>query len=157
MKNLLKISCVLAIALFVSMSVKAADPAGTITVTCVKTLSIDLTDAGDVALAYDEFGSLDTPSATKPVHIKANVDWTLAISTTSTNFSSVAGKTFGLDKVSYTLGSILTGNLAATGTTETQFGEFSGSIVWNLGALEHQYAGIYTANVTYTLAQVGTN
>lgn len=153
MKTLLKISCLFAIVLFSVMSVKAADPLkvdGTITVTVPEHLAMVIATP-NVGFIYDEFGSTSNLNATTSVVISANVDWKLSVAATSSSFTDGL-KSFGLDKV--TLGGVVTGTLSTTPLTSAVFyGNQTKSIDWTLAALTQQYAGTYTAGITYTLAK----
>jgi hypothetical protein len=152
MKNLLKISCVLAIALFVSMSVNAQvgdTQDGTITTEVVKYLQFGEFDS-DVALIYDEFGTTDKTEAEMIVPINGNVDWKLSLLSTSAKFTTTSGKDFPLSKVWVKgMGAALaTTAISVDGSKTTQQ-----NLVFVLDNLENQYAGSYTANITFTLAE----
>ena len=154
MKTLLKISCVLAIALFVSMSVKAADPVvtGTISTEVVKFLAFDNFSA-DVAFTYNELGSVKSTSAITTVKVKTNVDYKLSLAATSDNFATTSGKTFDLSKVTVKgLGSDAPLSTTAIQVSKT-IADKQTPVTFELAPLGNQYAGSYTANIQYTLSE----
>jgi len=154
MKTLVKISFVIVCALFVSMSVKAADPAktGTITTQVVKYLAFD-NFTSDVALTYDEFGSADVMSAETLVKVKTNVDYKLSLVATSDKFTTSTGKDFALAKVTVKgLGADIALSQSAI-TANKLIGDKETTVTFELADLGNQYAGSYTANIQYTLSE----
>ena len=155
MKTLLKISFVLAFALFVSMSVKASDPeaSGTITTTVVPFLDFD-TFIADVNLIWDEFGNTDVPSITTAVKIKGNVDWTLsllAVDDILTDPSTL--KTLPLSNIAV---ENMSGTALSTTTAITADGVKDikqHDVTFKLADLGNAYAGSYQAAILYTLAE----
>lgn len=155
MKNLLKISCVLAIALFVSMSVKAADPvpqSGSITVNCPAFIDFQLTNP-TVALIYDEFGSTDQMFGSTTVEIKSNILWNFKVASLQKAFTSAVGShSFDVNKITVS-GDFFSGNLKTDAAALTLDGQLrkTGLVTFTLATLENQFAGDYSCALTYTL------
>lgn len=155
MKNLLKISCVLAIALFVSMSVKATDPltsGGNITVNVPAKLELVMNAVTNVAFeqAYDAVA----PTQTTAVQIKSNVNWMFTVATTATNFTPSHPLLAEIDipVSSVTLSGAVAGTLGTAAThIHGSKNMASANITWTLADLGNIYADLYTAPVTFAL------
>lgn len=164
MKNLLKIALVFAIALFVSMSVKAQNASetatGTITVNVIEKMELLITNANPT-FTYDEVtidGDQNVLAFTNTAQIKANVNWTFSVKAAEANFNGPAqAQVLPVSVVKYS--SVLTGGAQRTLTSTSPVG-FDGTgnqavtpISWGLDNLANQFAGSYTVGVSYILAK----
>jgi len=153
MKNLLKISCVLAIVLFVSMNVNAVEPVtggGTITVSVPDQLAITVTGS-TFTLEYAQLAPVSANmTATAAYVIQANVAWDLKIKATLVGEAPATILPF----LKYNAG---TGAVAVTTSSVTAksgiMNQESSNIVWTLENMGNFAAGSYDADITYTLAK----
>jgi hypothetical protein len=150
MKNLLKISCVLAIALFVSMSVKAQEvrsAGGTITVSVPDQLALAVTGE-DFTLSYYQNGTSPNvlTNSAMTYDVNANVAWDLNIKG-SGNPDVMSKLKFGIDGAATI--AITTDDFAAK-VSNMDRNEY---ISWELENLGNFAAGTYPIEVTYTLVK----
>ncbi len=157
MKNLLKISLVLAIALFVAGGVQAQNTTeGTITVNVPEYLELIVTSP-DVDFIYDEFGATDLLVAKSFVEIKANVEWDFEIAAGAKLLTDDDGHSIAIGSVSveHAIGEGLAKTALNTPDLEA---DGSGNspvlpVTWTLADLGNQYAGTYTAPISYFLVK----
>ena len=149
MKTLLKISCVFAFVLFISMSVKAQNTAqsGTITVNVPEKLELILS-AQDVT--FVQTYGVTAPAVTSTVQVKANVDWNFKISTNQRALTTTDGL-HSINCSNILLSGYVTGLLTDYPTMDGTLDLAPATITWTLANLGNQFAGSYTAPVFYTL------
>lgn len=165
MKNLLKISCVLVIALFVSMSVKAQlltpqSTPGTLTVDVPAFMSFSVAPIANfiVPNTNDPSTAVEDLSNTSVVDIKSNVKWTFSLMAEAENLTGRATNPdyFEIGKFTYSgfgLSNVpLTGLDAGVKNGEKNANE---TLTWNLDktGLGNIFADRYTVALTYRLTQ----
>lgn len=166
MKNLLKISCVLAIALFVSMSVNAQlltpqTTPGTLTVDVPAFMSFSVAPIDNFLVKHaNDNNYTEDLTNTSAVDIKSNVKWSFSVKADKENLT---GRTdnpdfFPIGKFSYSGFDVI--NIKLLGydaIVKNGTKNDNGTLTWTLDktGLENIFADRYTVGLTYTLAQTG--
>ncbi|WP_372642550.1 hypothetical protein [Ancylomarina sp.] len=159
MKTLLKISLCFVLCLFVSMSVSAQlqdDEAGTITVTVVKSLAIDV-EAPNASFIYDEHGTTtDVLEKTSIVTVSASCDWNFTVVADAPALVDGVHTPIALDVISYTVDGTTPMPLDMAGVPFPGMLNKTFDVDWNANFtdLGNIYAGIYTVGVTYAVVEL---
>lgn len=157
MKDLLKISLVLAFALFVSMSVKAqttSEVGGTITVNVPAHLEL-MVPTPNVTFVWDEYGATSQQVQNVGVQVKSNVLWKLSVYSLNDNIVHT-------DQVHVIpIGNITINGVVETGTLRNSYAEARillsegnmalSNITFTLAGLGNQFAGVYSCGINYYL------
>ena len=166
MKTLLKISCVLVIALFVSMSVNAQTlgnevTTGDITVNVPAFLKLTVTTP-TVSFIYDEYGVGSSKTMNTWVDIQANIAWKFGVKADAPlyhtgTFSRSANIALSNITYSHTLATAAVVNEVLTTSDNLKDGSMNSqkAITWDLNTttLGNLPAGLYSANLTYKLTE----
>jgi hypothetical protein len=156
MKTLLKISCVLAIALFVSMSVNGQNltPTGSITVNVPQKLELVVPTTGIDVLFTQNYGETAANQSTL-VQIKSNVKWVFTVTTSATTFTAATpllGET-AIPVSNVTMTGLIAATLGEEAKLEGSKDMAATNLVWHLADLHNVFADTYTAPIAFTLAK----
>lgn len=160
MKTLLKISCVLAIALFVSMSVNAQtltsqEKTGALTVDVPAFMTFTVSDIADFVKPHASSDVLAVNEQDNTVVISSNVKWAFSIKANANVLSGTnTTETIPLSAFSFSIPASDNAILSTTPVTFTGSKDATMTLSWQFSpGTTNYFADEYTVGLTYTLAQ----